>query len=84
MTEARLFNVYCDESCHLEHDAPRRSDERRVEVLPTRTVADQTDLQHASLLSDAHFRAQPMVGMTNSASARMRVGQRVVMVFTRV
>jgi hypothetical protein len=20
MTELRLFNVYCDESCHLEHD----------------------------------------------------------------
>ena len=20
MTAARLFNVYCDESCHLEHD----------------------------------------------------------------
>jgi hypothetical protein len=20
MTDSRLFNVYCDESCHLEHD----------------------------------------------------------------
>ena len=20
MTQPRLFNVYCDESCHLEHD----------------------------------------------------------------
>ena len=29
-------------------------------------------------------RCHPMVGMTNSASARMPVGQRVVMVFSRV
>jgi hypothetical protein len=36
------------------------------------------------VLRDLIFVTHPMVGMTNSASARMPVGQRVVMVFSRV
>ena len=71
MTEARTFNVYCDESCHLEHDG--------VPVMAWGAVYCSTDAVRS--VTDGVRALKTAHGLAPTASQAQRLQQSLPGVF---